>query len=306
VITRPDFPEVIDNSMRSDFVSCPRKCELKNILHWKPKDQSIHLHAGAAYAHGLEVARRAFYGDGRPEKEAIGRGLAALMDAYGDFQCPPESAKSCERMLGALEFYFYSFPMGNDYAKPHDFGGDVLGVEFSFAHPIDVLHPVTGQPLLYAGRLDAVMDFAGGVYPLDDKTTSGIGPKWSQQWDLRAQFSGYTWGVRAAGISTDGFIVRGLGILKTKFDSAEAVTYRPPWMVERWYQQLLRDIQRMIKCWKEGYWDYNLDDACNAYGGCEFKRICLAENTEQWLETGYERRRWDPVTRTETKLEVGQ
>ena len=98
-MTRPEFPDVIDSSMRSDFVSCPRKGELKNILHWKPKDQSIHLHAGGAYAHGLEVARRAFYAEGRPEKEAIGLGLVALMEKYGDFQCPPESAKCVEVIL---------------------------------------------------------------------------------------------------------------------------------------------------------------------------------------------------------------
>jgi len=300
---RPPFPEVIDSSMRSDFVSCPRKCELKNLLHWKPKDQSIHLHAGGAYAHGLEVARRAFYGEKRPAKEAIGLGLAALMEKYGDFQCPPESAKSCERMLGALEYYFHAFPLTADYATPHKFGDDILGVEFSFVEPIDVVHPETGQPLLYAGRLDAVMDFAGGVYPLDDKTTSGIGPKWSQQWDLRSQFTAYSWGVRKAGIDTQGFMVRGLAILKTKYDHAEAITYRPAWMVERWYNQMLRDVKRMIECWKEGYWDYNLDESCNAYGGCEFKQICMTNRPEDWLKTGFERRKWDPVTRVEMKLD---
>ena len=299
---RPQFPEVIDSSMRSDFVSCPRKCQLKNIEHWKPKDQSVHLLAGGAYARGLEVARKAFYGEGRPALEAIGLGLQALMVSYGDFKCPPESAKSCERMLGALEYYFHVWPLDADYATPHLFEGETLGVEFSFVEPIDLLHPETGNPLLYAGRLDALMNFAGGLSALDDKTTSGIGPKWSQQWDLRSQFTAYIWGLQRAGIDAQGFMVRGLAILKTKFDSAEAITYRPPWMVKRWYNQMLRDVQRMVDCWTEGYWDYNLDESCNAYGGCEYKRICLAEHPEAWLETGFERRKWDPVSRVETKL----
>ena len=82
-------------------------------------------------------------------------------------------------------------------------------------------------------------------------------------------------------------MVRGLGILKTQYSHAEAVTYRPPWMVERWYKQMCRDVERMIRCWKEGYWDWNLDESCNAYGGCEFKRICLTDQPEQWLETGH-------------------
>jgi hypothetical protein len=109
--------------------------------------------------------------------------------------------------------------------------------------------------------------------------------------------------VQKAGIDTQGFLVRGLAILKTKFDKAEAVTYRPPWMVERWYKQMLRDVKRMIACWEEGYWDYNLDDSCGSYGGCSYKRLCLTDKPEDWLETGYERRKWDPITRTETKLD---
>jgi hypothetical protein len=42
------------------FKSCPRKAELEFIEHWKMRDQSVHLHAGAAYASGMEAARRAF------------------------------------------------------------------------------------------------------------------------------------------------------------------------------------------------------------------------------------------------------
>lgn len=308
-MTRPPFPEIIDSSMRSDFVACPRMCELKNILHWKPKEPNVHLTAGAAYARGLEVARRAFYADHRPPKEAIALGLGALMEAYGDFECPPDSAKSLDRMLGALEYYFHAFPFEADYAHPHTFeghDGPIIGVEFNFAEPIDVTHPVTGQPLIYTGRLDAVMDFAAGVFPLDDKTTSGIGPKWSQQWDLRSQFTAYVWGVMKAGIEVSGFMVRGLGILKNRYEKGEAITYRPPWMVERWYKQMCRDVRRMIACWEEGYWDYDLSDSCNAYGGCDYRRICLSEHPEPWLETGFERRKWDPLLRVETKLSEGE
>jgi hypothetical protein len=299
---RPPFPEIIDNSLRSAFVSCPRKCQLEYIEHWKTRDPSVHLHAGAAYAAGMEAARRAYYGEGRPVKEAIGLGLQALMKAYGEFECPPESAKSCNRLMGAMEYHFHAFPLDGDYARPRVFAGERMGVEFSFIEPLDIMHPETGNPLLYAGRLDAVMEFAGGVYGLDDKTTSGIGPKWSRQWDLRSQFTGYIWGLRQAGLVTDGFMVRGLAILKSKFEHAEAITYRPPWMVDRWYNQLLRDIKRMLTCWEEGYWDYNLDESCNAYGGCDFKQVCLAEEPERWLKVGFRRRRWDPVTRTETEL----
>ena len=107
------------------------------------------------------------------------------------------------------------------------------------------------------------------------------------------------------GIELQGFLVRGVSILKTKYETQQAITYRPAWMVDRWYEQTLRDLQRMIRSWESGEWDYNLDESCNGYGGCQYRKICLTpeETAINWLRTDFERRAWDPLTRTETALE---
>lgn len=303
-MTRPPFPEVLDSTTISAFRSCPRKAELAYMLHWKPKSQSIHLHAGAAYASGLEAAREAFYLLGKPESEAIELGLAALMAAYGDFECPEDSAKSLPRMLGAFEFYCERYPFSEDDAIPVTLPDGTRGIEFSFVEPLEIAHPTTGLPLLYSGRMDMLCEFAGGVYLLDDKTTSSLGASWSKQWDLRSQFTAYTWLAQRAGFPVVGALVRGVSILKTKYDTQQAVTYRPKWMVDRWYKQLHLDLLRMIEMWKQGYFDYALDEACMSYGGCEFRQVCLSSDPTPWLEGSFERRRWDPVARTETLVEA--
>lgn len=302
--TRPPFPSVIDSSLIAAWRSCHQKAFREYIEHWKPKTPSVHLHAGGAYAKGLEVARRAYYLDGLPSAEAIPLGLAALMKFYGNFECPPDSAKSLERTAGAYEFYFSQYPLESDKAVPVTLPGGGRGIEFSFAEPIERAHPVTGDPLLYVGRMDMLCEFAGGVFGEDDKTTSQLGASWPKQWDLRSQFTGYCWGAGQAGIKLDGFLVRGVSILKSKYDTLQAITYRPQWMIDRWYEQLLLDIDDMVYAWEAGYWDFNLDHACSEFGGCSFRQICLSEPASQnaWLEVNFERRKWDPVTRTETKL----
>lgn len=304
-LARPPFPRVIDSSLLSSFRACPRSALLSSFEHWKPKTPSVHLHAGGAYARGLEVARQAFYGDGETAERAIALGMHALVTAYGSFECPPDSAKSLERMMGAFEFYFSQYPLESDTAVPARLPGGRLGIEFSFAEPIDLDHPETGEPLLYCGRFDMICNYAGGLFGEDDKTASQLGPSWGRQWDLRSQFTAYTWGARAQGISLEGFLVRGVSILKTKYDTQQAITYRPSWMVDRWYEQMLRDVRRMRDCWESGVWDYNLDESCNSYGGCQFRRVCLSEPDRQinWLRQDFVRRAWDPVTRTETLLE---
>lgn len=298
----PTFPEVFDSSSISDFKSCRQLFYKRNIHHWKPKEPSVHLHAGAAFAHGIEKAREAFFIEGLSAADSEALGLKALLDFYGDFECPPDSAKSADRMAGALTFYFDNYPLEHGESEPITLPSGKRGIEFNFVEPLPIKHPETGNPILYCGRLDAILNFAGGVFMCDEKTTTSLGATWSRQWDLRAQFTGYAWGCRQAGIRVDGAIVRGVSILKTKYDTQEAITYRPEWQVDRWFDELLFWISEAIRCWDNGKWQYNLDHACSDFGGCAFRPACLSKDETPWLETYFERRRWDPVTRIETRL----
>lgn len=327
---RPPFPTVIDASLIAAFRSCPRRAFFDFFQHWKSKTPSVHLHAGAAYARGLEVARLAYYSgdyhyprvelvDGQQvvdwkseprspgqSLEAIACGLQALLAAYGDFECPPDSAKSCERMAGAFEYYFQMYPFETEKAVPVTRPSGKRGIEFSFAEPIDFIHPETGNPLVYVGRFDMLCDYMGGIYGEDDKTTSSLGASWSKQWDLRSQFTGYCWGARRQKLAVDGFLVRGISILKTKYDTQQAVTYRPQWMIDEWEEQLLTvDLPRMVQMWESEKWAISHAEACTEYGGCQFRQVCLSapENRLNWLRTGFERRSWDPVSRLETLLD---
>lgn len=299
---RPPFPTVIDSTMRAAFRSCPQKMFRMYVEHWKPQGDSVHLVAGAAFARGTEVTRRAFYEEGMPTEDAVAMGLKALLEAYGDFECPAESAKNPDRMAGALEFYFDNWKLETDHAQPYLLPSGKRAIEFSFAEPIGVAHPETGDPILYCGRSDMVADFAGGIYVVDEKTTSSLGASWVNQWELRSQFSGYCWAARRNQIPVDGVLVRGISILKTKYDKAEVPTNRTAWEIDRWEQQMHRDIQAMIRCWEEGYWDYALDEACTQYGGCALRQVCKSQDPESWLPMYFEKRKWDPLKHEETFL----
>ena len=301
-MTRPNFPEVIDSSLIAAFRSCPQKAFREYFEHWKGKEPSVHLHAGASYASGLEAARRAFYERNESHEDAVACGAKALLKHYGNFDCPADSAKSAERTLGAMEFYFSRYPMDTDRAKPLTLAGGRKAIELNGVEAVDFPHPVTGNPLQYSWRVDMAVELNGMKLGEDDKTTSQLGASWPRQWDLRSQFTSYIWGCKRSGIELDGFLVRGVSILKTKYDTLEAITYRPQWMIDRWYEQLLRDLKKMVGCWEEGYFDYDLDHACTEYGGCHFRNVCLSRDPDQILAAMFEQRVWNPVTRTETKL----
>ena len=315
----PHFPNVIDSSMLSAFRACPYKCYLNYIEHWHAKNQSVHLVAGGAFAKGIEVARKKFYEEGVSFEESEAHGIKALIEDYGDFECPSDSAKSLERMCGALEFYLSHYPLGADGAPPITMPDGHRGIEFSFAEVLDVNNPETGEPLIFSGRADMIADFAGATFNFDEKTTTQLGGKWALQWDLRSQFTSYCWAGRRVGIPMQGTIIRGISILKNKYDTAQAITYRSGWELDRWEETLYRDLARFVQYWEEmqydrnldgscsrsgNPWDRNTDTACNDYGGCQFRETCKAKNPYGILQADFARRVWDPLQHKEIDIDV--
>ncbi len=300
---RPMFPHTVDSTMASSFRSCPQKMLRTYVEHWKPRATSVHLVAGGAFASGIEAAREAFYCLGADSVDAEAAGLGALILTYGDFTPPEGSAKTLERMCGALEFYFHCYPLGADGANPITLANGKRGIEFSFAEPLSIRHPVTGDPILYTGRSDMLAERAGGIYVYDEKTTSSLGMQWANQWEMRSQFTGYEWAAARQGIKTAGSIIRGVSILKTKYDTLEVATYRTAYELNRFEDQLNRDVERMLRCWEDGYWDYSLDGGCTEYGGCSLIKVCKSSDPEAWLPAFFTPRVWDPLARKELTIE---
>jgi hypothetical protein len=297
------FPAVVDSSMLHDFKQCPIKFAQTYIGHWKSKTPNVHLHAGAAFARGLEVARREFYELGKSVDDSVAAGLGALISAYGDFIPPVQSAKTLERMCGALEFYFSNYPLNSDqHGSPVEIPALGRAIEYNFVMPLPIHHPETGEPLQFCGRWDGIINFASGIFGLDDKTTTQLGQSWGKQWILRSQFSGYAWAAQQAGMRLDGFVIRGVAILKEKYTTQQVLIYRPDWQIERWYAEMLEWVADMIECYQSNSWRHNLDNSCADFGGCTYLDVCDSPDPASYLERDFERRAWDPLTRVETKL----
>lgn len=290
------FPSIIDNTAREQFCVCPRKFAYSSIGHLTPIRKSIHLHAGGAYAAGLETMRRAFYDSNLSAEDSLEAGVVALIKFYGSYEPLESDLKTCERMVGALLSYAQQYPLATDYLKPYRYTNSKSAIEFTFAIPLEeCLHPVTKEPIIYAGRFDMLAVRDGVLYVVDDKTTSQLGPLWGNQWDLNSQFTGYVWAARQFGLPVAAAVVRGQSILKSSYGHAQHITYRPQWLVDRWYKQLVRNINAMITAWENQYFDYALGSACSAYSGCEFKTLCTSNEPERHIAINYTERHWNPT-----------
>jgi hypothetical protein len=296
--SQPNFPIVLDNTMVSAYRACPRKFWWRHQRHLQKGEISIHLISGGAFAKGLEVTRKQYYDFGDSIEVALAKGAAALIAAYGFTEPSPKySNKSVFNLVGALAYYFEVWPI-NRLVKPwQPSAGAKHAIEWNFSIPIPgIVHPQTGAPILYCGRFDMVGQWENGMLMgEDDKTTSQLGQSWYMRWRLANQMLGYSWGAREHGINLAGFLIRGVSLLKNKYENGEAQLMINPWHIDRFVSNLQLTVRKMIQDWKDNSWAYDFGGACSAYGGCDYLELCESHDPEAWIGPNFNEFEWNPL-----------
>ncbi len=311
------FPETLDNTTVSAFAKCPRSFFWGSLLHLKPRSESIHLHAGKAYAVLCEEFRFAYYDESLPtyrdQEASLVKATRKFFESYGydkkleEQESWQASAKQANRMLECFLAMLEEYPPATDPIQPLLIDGKPA-VEKSFSIPLDLNHPETGEPLLFHGRFDMLAEFMGQIFVFDDKTTSSLGPQWNKQWEFRSQFTGYCLGAQTFDVPVAGAIVRGHCILKNSFKFAQPITYRKDFQIQQWWQDLHAIVFQMIESYKRAKAEEpqgtlatrdhfpatgTFNEGCNAYSGCPYRDLCGSPHPQRWLGE-YVIRIWDP------------
>lgn len=296
------FPTAIDNTIRKDFVKCPTKAMYGRVMSLHSGEgEKGHLAFGHAFAKAMEVTREAYYFENCSEEEAVQKGIDAAVQDYGNVQT--STNKTLGKLPGAIRFYWDQWPLGEDGLVPV-----AGGLEVKFSIPIPVTHPDTGESLEYCGRFDMLACNRLGRYIInDEKTTTRLGNTWPMQWDMDSQLSGYLWAAKQPEFSVHNGImipadadiignIRAVSILLRDYGHAEVPVSRTNYMIEMWYEQMLRDVRRMVASYQSGEWDKSLGDACVDFGNpCEYAPLCKSPNPERLLDQ-YQVIKWSPLT----------
>jgi hypothetical protein len=300
------FPEVIDNTMRKELIKCHKAAHYRFEMGLEAPDAAkVDLVAGGAFAAGLEAARKAYYVDGLSAKKAVEKGVAAVSVKYGSFVPDKATSKTVQRMAGALAFYFTEHPLDEEKLKPIKLLNG-YAIEMQFNEELPILHPTSNQSLRYAGRFDMLaMDSQGQAWVVDEKTTSQMGEKWANQWFLDSQITGYCWGARKLldangfqSVEVAGAVINGVAIRKYDYECQRLQQFREDWEIERWYNQMLHDVQQWKRAFMAQDHSMALDHACAYYlSPCQFTPLCKSRNPERLIDGSFVIRRWNPTER---------
>lgn len=298
MLERPSFPRVWDNTMLSTYRKCPRRFMYEFLWNKAGAENNVHLHAGGAFAKGLEVVRKEYFIGKKPFNEALALGGVALIRAYGGFQPPKANTnKSLEMMLGALGYYFERWPINVGIVPA--MLSDKPAIEFSFAVPFPpVKHPETDEPIIICGRFDMIGEVNGSSSMRlgeDDKTSGQLGTQWLNKWRVGNQITTYCWGAAEHGIPLSGFSMRGIGLYKRGYEGIDAITYRKKWQLDEWVRNTQATLEDAKRDWQRGFWSANWADACSVYGGCPYLILCESPTPEVWLPVNFVDRNWDPL-----------
>lgn len=304
--TADGFQFAWDATSVSAYEKCPRYYELRHLQGWQPQRRSEHLTFGGVYASALEsfhkltaegqdyesatrtVVREALIATWLHEKDADDKPIAGTGEPWLSLH----SAKTRETLLRSIVWYIEHFR--DDPTTIVTLADGRVAAEHSFSLPLS-------DNYIYCGHMDRVVNYAGGKYVMDQKTTGGaVTSQFFDQFKPDIQMAGYTWA---------GKIIFDLPVAGVIIDAAQIavgftrfvrgfVPYPEP-LLNEWYETTLATIAEAKHSHESGKYPMRRA-SCGNYGGCDFRKVCsrIPQHREAILHADFQRaERWDPLKR---------
>lgn len=286
-----------DSSSMELAMTCPRKYYYRMILGISPKQSSVHLLFGGIFAKAVETFYKLRAQGQSIDEATLAVTRLALIESWdyetGQPKIFDDSTKTRSTLIRSIIWYLeeYADESESQMTTVHLEDG-TPAVELSFALEF-------ADGLLYCGHLDRVVDYMGGRYWLDNKTTNAaLTPFFFNRYAMSSQFFGYTWaGQTILRSPIKGGIIDAIGVQvgATNF-MRQPITYTAD-RIQEWHENAL-DVISLIRSYTAlQKFPMNLT-ACENYGGCGYKDLCgrSPRVRDYYQQSNYSESVWDPLT----------
>lgn len=312
-----------DSTSLGMLKTCPRLYYYIMIEGYQGHGESPHLRFGTEY-HGALQNYDILRAQGADHEQALRQTVEDLLISSADFQPDLDTRagkyKNRETLLELVVYYLEGHQ--NDSAKTHILPSGKPAVELSFRFELDFgpqaggyFNPepptvykgetleAVGQPYTLSGHLDKVVEWSGGLFVKDYKTSvSTLGPYYFAQYDMSNQMTLYT----LAGQIVLATPIRGVLIdaaqikLEDHPSFVRGITYRTKAQLLEWQADLRYWLALQESYATQDHWPMN-DTACDKFGGCKFRGVCSRspQVRKHFLKSDFVKLapedRWNPV-----------
>lgn len=301
----PHLQLYIDSTSLRTFLECPKKYYYSIILGRVPMAESVHLTFGILVHKSLEIYHKSCY-SGKSHEDALRVTVQWLLEAtwiralnrpWTPNDDKVGRVKNRNTLLRTVIWYLDEYQ--NDLMKTAIANGEPA-VELPFI--IDSGHIAsTGEDFRLCGFLDRIVVQQGIYFVTDVKTTGRpVDSHYFNRFSPDTQMTLYTLAGQASfGIPVEGVMIDGIQVQAENNNFARQLTPRSPEQLMEWQEQLVYWLMQLNQCATSNTWPRN-DAACELYGGCPYRSVCAKPTeaeSEQHLNTYYQTRSWDPLTR---------
>lgn len=311
---------------------CPRKYYYHMIEGWRSKSESVHLKFGIWYHNALELYDKLrvgvydshnnpgakVYTHDEALEEVVFRCLDwtwlreipidyEIFDPKAGHEVPKIGAgkpwlsdhpnKTRETLIRSVIWYLEHFK--DDPAKTIILDNGKPAVELSFRMELDWGPKADSpQPYLLCGHLDRVVEFTGGSYVMDRKTSSStISSQYFDQYEPDNQMSLYSFAAQVIyKTPVKGVIIDAVQIAVGFSRFVRGFTYRTGSQINEWLEDCKSWFALAESYAAKGHWPMN-DKSCSKFGGCTFRKVCSKspEVRQKFLESDFMREPWNPL-----------
>lgn len=297
---------LIDNSSLEHFSTCPRQAYYSIVRKLKSSGERSALVFGGIIHKILETRYRACTSLAAQTDQVTNMMLAVaerefakwtpLEDDFRTYSCAVEFIRRYEEQYPFEQF---------EVVRGHD--GSPM-IEVPFAIPLgEIDHDGKVIKIVWTGKIDLVYisQNGGGLYVMDHKTTSIMGPNFAVPFEISHQLYGYAWAVeQLTGKDVSAVVVNGLGMRKpTKtgkaFEFMRPVIPVQRQLVDEWKLDTMHIVSDFLENCRRGYAPKHSIWCVNKFGECPFRKVCTLSSQEQreiMLESGeFVKNEWSPL-----------
>ena len=298
---------MIDNSSLEHFTTCPRQAYYSLVRKLRPSGERVPLTFGGIIHKILEARYRAATALHAQTVDVSKVMLAVAEREFSNWSPPEGDHRNYSCAVEFIRRYEEQYPF-EQFEVVRGLDGAPM-VEIPFAIPLGKITDAGKEiNVIWMGRIDLcyLSQNGGGLYIMDHKTTSVMGPSYFSVFEIAHQLYGYAWAVeQLTGTQVTAAVINALGIRKpTKtgksFEFQRQMFPISRFLLDEWKQDTMHIVADFIEMCRRGYLPKHSAWCVNKFGMCPFHKVCTLQSHDQrevMLTSGeYTKNEWNPLT----------